>query len=254
MSVNVMIRNLVFAVCATVLLSSCAIAPVAPLMEPGLPRPPVTVARQDIVHTVVPGETLYRLSRMYDVHVVDILSRNHLGPSAVLRMGQKILIPHAAALKEVIPVFPSQKWKYIIIHHSATEADNAQSLFEMHQRRGWDSTGYDFIIDNGTKGTTAGHADATPRWINQKDGAHCKAADMNTKAIGICLVGNFSKEKVPYNQLKPLVHLVRYLMKYYHIPAKNVMGHGQVPGAATECPGKLFPWNRFREMLASGVW
>ena len=234
----------------TVFLSSCATPSLMmtppPLMITG---PQSSVLRHDITHTVMPGETLFRLSRMYDVPAEQILLKNHLA-SPALRMGQEIVISRAAPLKEVIPVFPSKKWKYIIIHHSATESDNAISLYAMHQRRGWDSTGYDFIIDNGTKGTTAGHVDATPRWIAQKDGAHCKASDMNTKAIGICLVGNFSKEKVPGEQLRALVHLVRYLQQYYNIPQKNIMGHGQVPGASTECPGKLFPWEKFWAMMS----
>ncbi|MBF0331592.1 MAG: N-acetylmuramoyl-L-alanine amidase [Candidatus Omnitrophica bacterium] len=238
-----------------ILLSSCA----APRMRTNVPTsimvPSVStrgvVERHDMVHVVMPGETVFRLGRMYDVKVADILSRNGLKSSDTLKMGQKITIPGAAPLKEVIPVFPSRKWKYIIIHHSATDEDDAMSLYKMHQRRGWDSTGYDFLIDNGTKGTVAGHMDATPRWIAQKDGAHCKASNMNTKAIGICLIGNFSKENVSDEQLKALVNLVKYLRAYYNIPLKNIMGHGQVPEAATECPGKLFPWKRFWELLAS---
>ena len=239
-----------WAVFAMIFLSSCA-TPQAPIMmpPPAFTGPQSPVSRHDLTHTVMPGETLFRLSRMYDVPAEQILARNHLA-SPALRMGQKIVIPRAAPLKEVIPVFPSKKWKYIIIHHSATENDDAMSLYAMHQRRGWDSTGYDFIIDNGTKGTTAGHVDATPRWIAQKDGAHCKASDMNTKAIGICLVGNFSKERVPGEQMRALVHLVKYLAQYYNIPRDHIMGHGQVPGASTECPGKLFPWERFWAMLS----
>jgi len=198
---------------------------------------------------IIPGETLYRLSKMYDVSAQDILSRNGLKGPAGLKMGRTITIPHAAPLKEVIPVFPSRKWKYIIVHHSASDKDNAMSLFNTHLRRGFDGTGYDFIIDNGTKGTSAGHVDATPRWIAQKDGAHCKASDMNTKAIGICLVGNFSQERVPESQLSALVHLVNYLRQYYNIPEKNILGHSQVPGARTECPGKLFPWKEFERRL-----
>ncbi|MBF0594764.1 MAG: N-acetylmuramoyl-L-alanine amidase [Candidatus Omnitrophica bacterium] len=208
------------------------------------------VVRQEVEHTVMPGETLFRLSKMYDVKVDDIMLRNQLS-TKTLTMGQKIVIPGAASLNDVIPLFPSKKWKYIIIHHSATEEDNALSLYALHQRRGWDSTGYDFLIDNGAKGTVAGHVDATPRWIAQKDGAHCKASGMNTKAIGVCLIGNFSLGEVPEVQLMALVRLVKYLKEYYDIPATNIMGHGQVPEANTECPGKLFPWQKFHEMLAA---
>ncbi len=202
-----------------------------------------------MAHMVVPGETVFRLSRMYDVTVNDILLRNHFKEPADLKMGQTVMIPLAAPLREVIPVFPSRKWKYIIIHHSATDADNAMSLFKAHLHRGFDGTGYDFIVDNGTKGSIAGHVDATPRWVAQKDGAHCKASGMNAKAIGICLVGNFSQEHVPEAQLAALIRLVDHLKQYYHIPERNILGHGQVFGARTECPGTLFPWKTFKRRL-----
>ena len=72
---------------------------------------------------------------------------------------------------------------------------------------------------------------------------------MNHQGIGICLVGNFSKERVSPRQLDSLVYLVNLLRKYYAIPSSNILGHGQVPGAATECPGLYFPWTEFRSKL-----
>ncbi len=254
---KIRMRSLILRCAAgAVIIAGVCVMPFFNMQEPVsvmVPRFPAAgpVLRKDVVHAVMPGETLFRLGKMYDVKLEDIMARNQLSASDVLKMGQKILVPGAAALNDVIPLFPSRKWKYIIIHHSATEDDDALSLYALHQRRGWDSTGYDFLIDNGTKGTVAGHVDATPRWIAQKNGAHCKASGMNTKAIGICLIGNFSLEECPEVQLMALVRLIKYLMEYYDIPAGNIMGHGQVPEANTECPGKLFPWNKFRKMLAA---
>ncbi|MFA6384420.1 MAG: N-acetylmuramoyl-L-alanine amidase, partial [Candidatus Omnitrophota bacterium] len=63
------------------------------------------------------------------------------------------------------------------------------------------------------------------------------------------LVGNFSREKLSVKQLDSLVYLVNLLRKYYNIPRSNILGHSQVPGAATECPGLLFPWSEFKAKL-----
>jgi N-acetyl-anhydromuramyl-L-alanine amidase AmpD len=52
-------------------------------------------------------------------------------------------------------------------------------------------------------------------------------------------------------ELSAIVFLVKTLQQYYHIPDQNVMGHRDVPGAATECPGKLFPWHEFKRRIAS---
>ena len=148
-------------------------------------------------------------------------------------------------------MYPSCKWRYIIIHHSATEEGDAYYFNILHRRRGWNEIGYDFVIDNGTKGKQDGGIEVSPRWTNQENGAHCHASDMNSKGIGICLVGNFSKEQVSEKQMASLVYLVNVLKKYYSIPTSHIMGHGQVPGARTECPGKYFPWRDFKKRLAN---
>ncbi|UCC95700.1 MAG: N-acetylmuramoyl-L-alanine amidase [Candidatus Omnitrophota bacterium] len=212
-------------------------------------EPSTSFVRRDIVHTVAPGETLWRIGKMYDVGVRDIMRANRLRKPKSLRMGQCLYIPQAAPLRAVVPLYPSSKWRYIIVHHSATGEGNALTFHNSHRLKGWESVGYHFIITNGTKGKSDGHIEATPRWIKQQNGAHCKAADMNGKSIGICLVGDFSRERVSKKQMESLVHLVHLLRKHYNIPLYRVMGHGDVPGAITECPGKYFPWGKLQERL-----
>ncbi len=137
------------------------------------------------------------------------------------------------------------KWKYIIIHHSATEVGSAALFDRLHKKRGWDGVGYHFVIDNGTKGKREGEIEITYRWRDQINGAHCRASRMNSKGIGICLVGNFSEGHVSEAQLLSLIHLVRQLQAQYKIPRSRVIGHGRVHGANTECPGSHFPWKAF---------
>ena len=237
---------------ATLFLSSCAtVAPPPVLKPPPAEKVPVEIIRKDAIHVVAPGETLWRLSKMYDVPTKDIVRNNNLGKSSQLKEGQQLVIPNAAPIKPIISLYSSRKWKYIIIHHSATDDGDALDFNKLHKRKGWNSIGYDFVIDNGTKGKGDGQIELSPRWIKQEDGAHCNASGMNSKGIGICLVGNFSKEKVSEKQMDSLVYLVNILRKHYRIPEDRIMGHGQVKGAKTECPGKYFPWDEFRRKLKS---
>ena len=74
---------------------------------------------------------------------------------------------------------------------------------------------------------------------------------MNSTGIGVCLVGNFSKDKVTKKRMGPLVHLVNTLCEYYNIPVKNILGHSEVSGSNTECPGKKFPWKEFFMKMSS---
>lgn len=241
---------LILGIC--VLLNSCARAPVkAPRYPPTEVYPGESPGvRKDVYHVVGPGETIWRISKMYNVPMAMIVSSNKLGGPENIKMGQKLLIPDAQEIRPVVSLYPSSQWKYIVVHHSASESGNALSIFNAHTQRGFDGAGYHFIIDNGSAGKKDGHIEATPRWIKQKDGAHCKAADMNHLGIGICLVGNFSKERVSRRQMDSLVYLVNKLRKYYKISQSHVLGHRQVPGAKTECPGKYFPFDELNAGLS----
>ena len=242
-------------------LSSCARAPVRniPAMPaiPGEPQavhgnvaPIPDIFRQDVIHEVGPGETVWRIGKMYDVPIEDIVRVNNLNDATQLEKGQRLIIPNAAPMRSVIPLYPGDMWKYIIIHHSATDVGNALSFDYMHShKRLWKGLGYHFVIDNGSSDTKAGHIEISPRWLHQEYGAHCKADEMNYRGIGICLVGNFNNEKISSEQMDSLVYLINILKKYYNIPDSHILGHGQVNGAKTDCPGTGFPWAEFRSRL-----
>jgi len=250
-------RNILWGLSLMVIVSSCARAPVAkdissalPSSAGGIVSPSPQVMRQNVVHEVGPGETVWRISKMYDVPIQDIAMVNNLADITQLEKGQKLIIPNAAPIQSILPLYPSTMWKYIIIHHSATDEGKALSFDYVHShKRLWKGLGYHFVIDNGSSNTKNGHIEISPRWLHQEYGAHCKADEMNYKAIGICLVGNFNEERVSPEQLDSLVFLAKELKKYYNIPDSNILGHGQVRGAATDCPGKNFPWAAFRSRL-----
>ncbi len=206
-----------------------------------------------ITHTLVKGETIWRLAETYGVKADTILKANRIKNPSELEVGTKVWIPGAGRALRTLPFLPdAHRWKYIIIHHSATEIGNADLFDKGHRKRGfWNGLGYHFVIDNGTSGTRAGQIETSHRWIHQMDGAHCNVGDMNKIGIGICLVGNFSNEQVPASQMESLVWLVRQLQAKYHISNSKVLRHHDVPGKeGTECPGTQFPWTAFRKHLS----
>jgi LysM repeat protein len=248
-------KLLILAVVVTAI-SSCATAPLPVSQGPVtdiIYKPYGTAARQDISHIIGPAETVYRISRMYDVPIDTILKANNIADPKELRIGQKLVIPQAASLRPVIPVFKSSKWRYIVIHHSVTDSGDAQSLDLIHRRRGFDrGLGYHFVIDNGTSTRIDGQIEASPRWIKQSDGAHCNTGGMNECGIGICLVGDFTNEEPSRKQMDSLVLLVNTLRKFYHISLSRVIRHKDVPGKNTACPGDSFPWKEFKDRVKSG--
>ncbi len=227
---------------------------------PALNRKGTTVLQQklakidtpgDVTHEVGPLETIWRLSKMYGVPMDDIYAANGLRPGDTIKNGQKLIIPNARAIKHVVTLYPGNNWKYIIIHHTGTEIGNANIIHRSHGDRGfWQGLGYHFLIDNGTLGKGDGQIEMSPRWIKQQSGAHCKAGGMNETGIGVALVGNFNQEPPTARQIESLNYLLRMLSNYYHISSSNIMGHRDVPGANTDCPGRRFPWPVIRQALS----
>jgi len=138
-------------------------------------------------------------------------------------------------------------WTHIILHHSATDFGNAHTFDVLHRRENkWDELGYHFVIDNGNGGRD-GRVEVGPRWRKQKHGAHVRVDPnddnyWNRHGIGICLVGDFTDDRPSSEQLASAARLIGYLMRACAIPRRNILGHGQVPGEQTACPGRLFPY------------
>jgi murein DD-endopeptidase MepM/ murein hydrolase activator NlpD len=77
--------------------------------------PPVSAARnrtkppakpKGITHVVKRGETLFRISQAYQVKVSVLAEANRLKTSTPLKVGQRLLIPGAKAVKKVEPYRP----------------------------------------------------------------------------------------------------------------------------------------------------
>ena len=133
-------------------------------------------------------------------------------------------------------------WTHIVLHHSDGAVGDAALIDRYHRRtKGWkNGLGYDFVIGNGTRSGN-GEIEVGRRWRRQLDGAHCKAGGMNKKAIGICFVGDFETGHGPSAaQLLAGITLVQHLAAKFSIPSANIIGHGEVDGADTLCPGKHF--------------
>lgn len=231
--------------CLLICLTGCA-------THPGRGSGVLGTGSGGIMHTLVKGETVWRLAETYGVKSQTILKANRITNPSDLKVGTQIWIPGVQRPLMTLPYLPdARRWEYIIIHHSATEVGNAELFDKGHRHRGfWNGLGYHFVIDNGTSGTRPGQIETSHRWNHQMDGAHCNAMDMNKKGIGICLVGNFDTEKPSPQQINSLVWLVRQLQDKYGIRSQRVLQHNDVPGKnGTHCPGKKFPWPQFRKKL-----
>ena len=151
----------------------------------------------------------------------------------------------------------SSRWKYIIVHHSATQVGGAERFDRIHRQpkslggQGMDELGYHFVIGNGTD-TPDGKIEVGTRWIRQKHGAHCRVPgdasnEYNEHGIGICLVGDFEHSRPSAAQMKSLIYLTNGLLGSTHLAKSAVHYHRDFKN--TKCPGRYFPYSRYERSL-----
>ncbi len=147
------------------------------------------------------------------------------------------------------------RWKYIVVHHSAGNYGNIEFLQKVHRERQpndpVDTIPYHYIIGNGN-GLADGEISSDSRKKYHIWGAHVSAnnIDRNLRGIGICVIGNLEVNQITNKQYQSLVQLTKKLMNMYGIPVQNVTGHGSTEGESTKCPGKNFPMQQYLNDIA----
>lgn len=134
-------------------------------------------------------------------------------------------------------------WRYLVLHHSASESGSVESIDADHRQRldaagrPWRGIGYHFVIGNGS-GLGDGAVEATFRWREQLEGAHAGVAEFNELGLGICLIGDFDQTPPTERQREALVALVQALQREFRIGDDCVLRHGDLK--STACPGNRF--------------
>ena len=65
------------------------------------PRPPAQQKPKEVTHVVQQGESLFRISQAYGVPVAVLADANRIKPSTPLKVGQRLFIPGATAVRKV---------------------------------------------------------------------------------------------------------------------------------------------------------
>lgn len=133
------------------------------------------------------------------------------------------------------------KPSYIIVHHTGAEERDAGQIKKYHLSLGWQDIGYNYIIEHGGN-IVAGRPLDIP-------GAHCLAGGMNNCSIGVAVIGNMEERFLRPGQERALIELLRDLSGRYQVPVKSILGHREVKGAATACPGRLIDMDVLRHAL-----
>ncbi len=138
------------------------------------------------------------------------------------------------------------RWRYIVVHNSGTRQGNAKAFDYYHTkvRKMPNGMAYHFVIGNGTSSGN-GAIEIGSRWTRQINGGHVHSDYLNNIAIGICLVGDFNRDKPTPQQLEALDELIRYLRRRVGKTDRReaiVRAHRDINPRPTDCPGDRFPY------------
>lgn len=219
----------------------------------------------DIIYIVKKGDALSAIARRHGVSTRDLIEHNKLASPDNLRVGDRISIPAGAVVgkarrtrQHVLPAslrreldrvsVKKKRWKYIVVHHSATARGSLKGMERYHreERRMENGLAYHFVIGNG-RGMTDGKIEIGSRWPRQLYGGHMASQKQNNECIGICLVGNFDKRPPTPAQMRSLHALTTYLTRVCHLDKSRIKTHTMLNTKPTRCPGKYFPYRQFQK-------
>ncbi|MCE9591220.1 MAG: peptidoglycan recognition protein family protein [Planctomycetes bacterium] len=151
-------------------------------------------------------------------------------------------------LFETTPPPTAGRWTAIVIHNSGAVQGSSATINRLHEQLGRGGNGYHFVIGNGS-GMPDGQVEAGFRWSRQLVGAYAAGPGsdfLNRRAIGICLVGDFSRQPPTQAQLRELIWVVRHLQTQFGIPPEHVVVQMLPEGQGA---GRYFPTLAFRQQI-----
>ncbi len=148
--------------------------------------------------------------------------------------------------------------QYVIVHHSLTKdgiVADWEAIRKYHREvNGWSDIGYHYGIERVGKSLLlqVGRPESEP-------GAHTKEMHMNSKSLGICVVGNFDLAPPGLWIKRFLAEIVKRKVAEYGIPVHAVLGHREAgamagfdwrKGQYKSCPGRYFNMDILRAMVS----
>ena len=119
----------------------------------------------------------------------------------------------------------------LILHHAAAASCTAEDVHRWHVGNGWAGIGYHYLV----------RKDGTIYRGRPEDTVGAHAYGANSHSIGVCFEGNYQVEQtMPAAQLAAGQALVADIKRRWGIT--KVIGHKDVAGSTTDCPGKYFPF------------
>lgn len=148
----------------------------------------------------------------------------------------------------------SRRPEWIMVHHSATKDSGTVSwaaIERFHREtQGWRDIGYHAGLElvGGPELGPYAYQALIGRSVNSPAAA-CKEGEMNTRALHVCVVGNFD-DVAPSSAILAVLkkRVLLPWMDLFGIPADHIVGHRDYATYKT-CPGRSFDLEAVRRMV-----
>ena len=133
--------------------------------------------------------------------------------------------------KWAMPLSKRNSTDLLILHHAAAASCTAEDVHRWHVGNGWAGIGYHYLV----------RKDGTIYRGRPEDTVGAHAYGANSHSIGVCFEGNYQVEPtMSAAQLAAGQALVADIKRRWGIT--KVIGHKDVAGSTTDCPGLNFPF------------
>ena len=137
---------------------------------------------------------------------------------------------------------------HLVVHHSAAPADVDAAQLARYQvtTRGWPGIGCHFLVG----------ADGDVAQTNRLETVVYHTKGQDASSVAIMFAGDFADMPPTPLQLDRGAHLIAWLAQELRIPNSRIVGHDELAGQATNCPGRQWQegqqWKRllFERMQA----
>lgn len=127
----------------------------------------------------------------------------------------------------------------IVIHHPVANW-TIQRIHEYFLGIGYNGSAYNYYVQKNAEAYYGRSSEA-----QEYQGAHAGTVH-NRNTISVCAEGNFDIEFMQAQQYHKLVAVVAFLCIKHRLSYKDVVGHKELPGQSTACPGRNFNMHKFR--------
>ncbi len=139
----------------------------------------------------------------------------------------------------------------LVIHHSKTKDGKTVSWSAIRRyhmtspRLRWSDVGYHWGVE-----LVYDRYEILLGRLSNVQGAHCRAGGMNRVSLGLCVIGDFDKDRPSQEQFDLAANVSSWICQVLWIPVENVKGHREHDSGKT-CPGLLFDMDAFRVRVSS---